>query len=146
MSTNKSIIRRGNHFIFCNDIGWVLIDGPWFDKLEKRAEKLDGICSVLMARLVDSKTGWFDGMELPDDVVHVHYMRWQRISWHPGHITTVAEREKMDSWTQHILSLYEARRMRRGWIVQGRLPAFLNQIELDNEQNWDRLLQAEQGK
>jgi hypothetical protein len=36
--------------------------------------------------------------------------------------------------------------MRRGWIVQGRLPVFLNQIELDNEQNWDRLLQAEQGK
>lgn len=41
MNHNRSIVRDGNHFIWMGDTGWVLIDGPWFERVMKSSGKGD---------------------------------------------------------------------------------------------------------
>lgn len=133
---NQSIIRDGNHFVRGEECGWVLIDGPWFDSLQKRAKKLDDVCTVLIASLMDKdrgKVGWWASGELPSNRVNVHFARWRRIKWHPGHITTKEQDEKLDMWTRYRLRLYEAGRVRLGWTMDGILPARLDGLEFEEE-------------
>lgn len=122
-------MRDGNHFIYADGTGWVLIDGPWFDQLEEKAKNLDDRCNVVIARIVDPKRNVV--LQASEEIAvcaNVHYTRWTRILWHPGHVTTKAQRNELHYWTLHKLSQYEARRMRYGWITSGLLPAHLDYV------------------
>lgn len=133
MQKPPSIVRRGNHFLYLESSGWVLIDGPWFERLslhknEWRVRVLSTeptpCCSLARPPLT-----WTPVSELV----------WEKVRWHPGLLLRFTEviwsnylkYQKMRDW--------ELKRHRYGWrtLPDGRLPAYFNGVDRIDGGWWD---------
>lgn len=112
MDNEPHLIRRGNHFLKLGDLGWVLIDGPWFECLSAWEDP-----RIIMPR-------WHGGV-----------VEWGVVYYNPGNFVT---RTHFKSMPIHLLWKYEKwskSRDRIGYRVLpgGLLPCFLNEPEYDEQ-------------
>lgn len=135
---NGSIVRRGNHFIRLEN-EWCLIDGPWFDSLERLSR--GGSIPIHLP--------YSDHMEMDlvwdsDEAPRCSYkeVEWLPKAWYPAYhnpwkAMVWARWEELylqDRWNKWI-----AGRRRRGYMLlpDGELPEFLNrQAPKDADRDW----------
>ena len=122
------MIRRGNHFIQVDGLGWVLIDGPWYDYLSRL-----GCAYVRLPCLEEDPVPadvelLFPAMTTYSEVV------WERVMWHPGTLLSRGAWRKVQQ--------YLGRRTKHGWRVvpDGPLPAYVSRVEYS--QALDTLLRS----
>lgn len=125
----QSIVRDGNHFIYLDGAGWILIDGPWFKSLP-----LDRLRIML--------PGWLPPRLIPHDFdnsgppifISAKEITWERISW-------VSSWPKMTKAMKSIpsrLSFLHKFRRKWGWRIgpDGQLPVKFNAIEWHPDMHW----------
>ena len=132
MNILPSIIRRGNHFIKVpgeywngSPVGWVLIDGPWFNHLSWLGR---GCHTVKLPQAFNwSECSIYGDIELTMPMQEG--IEWEQIRWHPG--TSIHPNTLNDQWLAYKWTQVLAKRKRRGWRISpdGRLPAYLNHIQ-----------------
>jgi hypothetical protein len=125
------MIRRGNHFIklpgeYWNGepVGWVLIDGPWFDRLTRLGK---GYHTVRLPQAFS----WSEcAIYNPSPIIAMpEEIEWEQISWHPG--TSIHPNTLNNQWLAYRWTWVLAKRKRQGWRISpdGQLPAYLNHIQ-----------------
>ncbi len=153
----ESFLRDDNYFIRVPPMGWVLIEGTWYEALEGQARP--DTATVVFPQ--SPMTPW--PVNPADFIFPTHctvtYFTWQRVHWHPGtdlpavvvrataqvladavlerpRHSTVMTAEDIDhdaaaSWVELGWNFYQARRVRHGWraLPDGRLPAQFNRFE-----------------
>ena len=127
-----SIVRRGNHFIRLEN-EWCLIDGPWFDYLERLSN--GSSVPVRLAYFGESPCIFVDRMTADEMYEHIstsniQEVEWLPKQWHPGVIdpwkgkawATARELYLHDRWHEWLV-----RRTRTGYTLlpDGKLPEFL---------------------
>jgi len=126
----RSIVRRGNHFIHLDGCGWVLIDGPWYERLMGYKNKP----YVLIYSLQPVLAATIEESEPYPDVVDTREVTWERVRWHPG--WCVFENPPLSliisDWMQYKWREFLGSRRKFGWrmLPDGVLPAYLCQPEL----------------
>lgn len=118
---HKSIIRDGNHFIWLDGSGWVLIDGPWFEQMRPYAR---GAFPVFRA---PKPRPWaFEMITSPYATASIEYLEWEPVSWSHSYMRFSHEHPKWWSWQKVNLN-----RIWRGWRVKGSgaLPAHMGSVE-----------------
>jgi hypothetical protein len=119
---HQSIIRNGNHFIRLDyqgpltcGMGWVLIDGPWYEIFKNY--KYDHF-RVLKYQSFDRRD------RLPRRIEYEELI-WEKVWWHPG---TIVHPRNLPWHLQRKWSEVLNGRKRQGWrlLPDGRLPAFFN--------------------
>jgi len=129
---NSSIIRDGNHFIRIDDV-WVLIDGPWFDRLEAIYQRTSFKC-VVWSALVSIKADWHDEPSLESIIRN---FTWERVQLRNGRVLLILDgllhaKEKTAVMYEflynpsRLLDTPLARHRFTGWRLKdsGKLPAF----------------------
>lgn len=137
---NTRIVRDGNHFVRLansHDHGrWLLIDGPWFDHLERLSMSYHGrVWSVQTRYYEPSFIAPVSGCGHPLDAeVRTQLLTWERVMWHNG--SSISERKAVQvtgssgtavRWYEHV-----NKRAKPGWWLphEGyRLPAHLGHVD-----------------
>lgn len=139
----RSIIRRGNHFIYLETCGWVLIDGPWFKQLEGHIDQR----AIKIFSMKPSPIEMVEESEPYPDVTETREVTWERIRWHPGfglpyrptYDSIVIDRRGLligfrgvrmeERWLKYL-----GGRTKSGWrMPDGKLPAYLCQPEFEED-------------
>lgn len=156
MNHNRSIVRDGNHFIWMADTGWVLIDGPWFERVMKSNGKGNGNIRffrqyeppVLIARTLNQRPPKWS--TLPPEII------WERVLYFSNYVTDslisrcvtnrILRVYGPQPYAQDMFDRFYTRlkieysemqyRYRRhtGWRIlpDGQLPVRFNQLTIDN--------------
>lgn len=146
MNVFPSIVRRGNHFVrlpgdYWNGkpVGWILIDGPWFDYLTKLG---NGYHTVMLPKVRD----WAECAICTDSLPVMlprEEIEWEQIRWHPG--TSIHPDALNDRWLAWRWREVLAKRKRWGWRLSpdGQLPAYLNHVQfVDDPWQSEQMYQA----
>lgn len=128
-----SIVRRGNHFIYLDGAGWVLIDGPWFDRLEKSRVEFHLISVLAFEPISFTATGSPETGPPPPN-------EWERTAWHPGGMSLHPDLGCLAwRWNQVL-----AERRKAGYRIwpDGKLPCYFNRLEFVDDPWWhDQLVE-----
>jgi hypothetical protein len=141
---HKGIVRRGNHFVYTDNGGWILIDGPWFDRLFNYSPSR----SFVRVRIPYTEPLSFKALDenLPPES-DFKYVEWEAVSWHPG-----AGRAFRDPYVAHYLyAPYLKSRTRLGFRIVGDnwsgkdwatgvLPAYFNCALVVGDEWWSEEL------
>lgn len=132
MERQRSIVRDGNHFIYLDGSGWVLIDGPWHRTLEAMNSHRYGRVMVPIPPKMNCSVIESD---YAPTIVDIETFEWERVWWHPGggnpfKTNTIA-------WARQQEVLHH--RTRPGWKIKsdGRLPSTFNTLTLEQAQRSD---------
>lgn len=109
MSEYRSIVRDGNHFIWLDGKGWVLIDGPWFRVMQDYDNRVFKAPQPKPGRVPSGRGR--------------NYLEWERVYWQHG-----APEWLSDRWIWREL---EMSRCWIGWRVKGSgiLPTHMGSVE-----------------
>lgn len=161
MDNLRRIIRRGNHFIYLREMGWVLIDGEWYQRLNSYNYG-DRIAVPCYAPFSPTDTTDCSPIEpAPSPLV------WERVKYQPSNYRPQFGRDKwftayllahVPSRTDpdnHLINILENRlakkwynRLRNntkiGWrlLPDGKLPCFWNNPEWIERGQEDMFLRA----
>lgn len=123
------IIWRGNHFIWLDNIGWTLIDGPWFWYLNGRGRQY-------------VRTSYFTDpfnpnvVALDDAPLEATFLMldWEQVRWFPGSQLPLAKWKSCWNWWEYLSG-----RGKFGWrtLPDGKLPAYLNRLEIGKSPQHD---------
>lgn len=85
MNHTLGLVRRGNHFIWLERAGWLLIDGPWYERLERLGVGFSRV-NIGVFRPGDIT------LESPRDECSPFLspptpMSWERVWYQPSHYT-----------------------------------------------------------
>ena len=124
----RSIVRDGNHFVYLDGAGWVLIDGPWYKAFGQWPYSKTLVipitpelnCSVL-------------GNNLPPDTVKIETFEWEQIRWTPGFLRGRRTISKRNLFYWMRVDEYNRGRVKVGWRVRpnGVLPATFSALTLE---------------
>lgn len=125
MSNNQlSIVRDGNHFIFLDDTGWVLIDGPWFRSLPQ-----DRTWYVFWPPT--------EPFAARTDIPEINYkiIEWERVRWTGNFSVTLPVNSYYWQLYEGVVEKY---RIKIGWRVKpdGRLPILMNAVDWEDWMRW----------
>lgn len=115
-----SIVRNGNHFVnFNDDGGWILIDGPWYDRLSRIHPK----------HIFYLTKQWSPSpaIAIERSIIESKILKWEKVRWCPG-FPYAGFRYKYDEF-------FKKFRYKVGWRVypDGKLPILFNAIEWNND-------------
>ncbi|RPJ40135.1 MAG: hypothetical protein EHM35_00585 [Planctomycetaceae bacterium] len=131
-----SIVRRGNHFIRTTAMpGWVLIDGPWFEYLNRF-----GLDRVRLPYPNEAGPAWNLTAWTPP--WGYGETEWERIGWLPSHPLGPHTRRWWEARAWRAPKL----RVQTGWTVRpnGALPALLCRQSLPRDADYlDSMLRGE---
>lgn len=131
MSKEKSIIRNGNHFIYLDNTGWVLIDGPWFDMLPSQLKIMRYY--VRMYSPPDCNA-YLEPPPIPE-FVEFKEMIWEKLNWLPCY-TIVNDDFRLSFKYKEFVYKY---RYKVGWRIHpgGQLPVYFNALDWYPEMEFD---------
>lgn len=124
-----SMVRRGNHFLLMDRIGWVLIDGPWFDWLSTGPNS-----GYRYVKIPYMEPPTYIYMEADDNIpIYAEFegLEWERVRWHPGAFLPLTG---LGWWARR----WQQERTQWGWRTypDGKLPAYLNKMGWIDDEWW----------
>lgn len=125
------MIRNGNHFVFMDGKGWVLIQGDWHDYLEMISAGA-WLCklSALGEEFLNASVRPIRSYDTPK-YVEVTDIVWEKVVWHPGRFTPT-QSWKSDFYYKE--QEWDRQRIRYGWRVlpDGKVPIQVNRLTVSD--------------
>lgn len=113
MKHHASVVRRGNHFIHVKPEGWLLIDGPWFKRLEGMAGSWHKV-RVATYRPMDFSLvppGWCDPCDESEEPA-----TWERVWYQPSEFRPTSFLHN-DRFASYLLARVPARSDPRNYLI-----------------------------
>lgn len=121
---NRSIIRNGNHFIYLESLGWVLIDGPWFERMNPDL----GI--VVFSKWRPRPISLIFSTTVPV-LVEFEIIEWEQVNWDFPLVNYTFGSRLYCKYREMFIRF----RYKTGWRVcpDGQLPILHNALEWNDE-------------
>ena len=125
MSSHQRYMREDNHFVrWPLPSGWILIDGPWYELLQKWTDGKYINYHVPTPLELNFSAGWNGGYPT---FTKLEFVEWESVMWHPGSIDI---RQFINSHNYYTVNRYISDRKRIGYRVvpNGVIPFDVNRI------------------